>query len=134
MDKITLLKAWISMEFMTWVFVMDVCMVNTIVPHFLWVRFSCKGNFWACAHKFMWSHGNISWEGKIFKNLHWWFLLENIYLYHKTKFGVLDKFNVFKALIENQIRKKIKAIICDGGGEYNFKNFNTFCKDNYIMK
>jgi hypothetical protein len=55
-------------------------------------------------------------------------------LYHKTKFGVLDKLNVFKALIENQTRKKTKAIICDGGGEHNFKIFNTFYKDNYIMK
>jgi len=47
---------------------------------------------------------------------------------------VLDKLNVFKALIENQTRKKTKAIICDGGGEHNFKIFNTFYKDNYIMK
>jgi len=134
MDKITLLKAWISMEIVTRVFVMDVCMVNTIVPHFLWVRFSCKGHFWACAHKPMWSRGNISWKGKIFLNLHWWFLIEKFLLYHKTKFGVLDKLNVFKALIENQTRKKIKAIICDGGGEHNFKTFNTFYKDNCIMK
>jgi hypothetical protein len=34
------------------------------------------------------------------------------------KFGVLDKLKVFKALVENQIGKTIKAIRCDGGGEY----------------
>jgi hypothetical protein len=30
---------------------------------------------------------------------------------------VLDKLKVFKALVENQIKKIIKAIRCDGGGE-----------------
>jgi len=38
----------------------------------------------------------------------------------KTKFDVFDKLKVFKALVENQIEKKIKAIKCDGGREYNF--------------
>jgi hypothetical protein len=52
----------------------------------------------------------------------------------KTKFGVFDKLKVFKALIENQIGKKIKAIKCDGGGEYNFKNFNRSCKEDGIAK
>jgi hypothetical protein len=47
----------------------------------------------------------------------------------KTKFRVLDKLKVFKALVEYHIEKNIKAIKCDGGGEYNSKNFNTFCKD-----
>jgi hypothetical protein len=47
----------------------------------------------------------------------------------KIKFSVLDKLKVFKALIKYQIRKKIKTIKCDGGGEYNFKNFNTLCKE-----
>jgi hypothetical protein len=47
---------------------------------------------------------------------------------------MLDKLKVFKALIENQIRKKIKPIKCDGGGEYNSKNFNTLCKENDIVK
>jgi hypothetical protein len=47
----------------------------------------------------------------------------------KTKFGVFDKLKIFNALVENHIRNKIKVIICDGGGEYNSKNFNTFCKE-----
>jgi hypothetical protein len=29
----------------------------------------------------------------------------------KIKFGVFDKLKIFKALVENQTRKKIKAII-----------------------
>ncbi len=52
----------------------------------------------------------------------------------KTKFGVLDKFKVFKTLVENQIGIKSKQSNCDGGGEYNIKNFNTFCKENDIVK
>jgi hypothetical protein len=52
----------------------------------------------------------------------------------KTKFGLFDKLKVFKALVEDQIGKKIKTIRCDGGGEYNFKNFNTSCKENDIAK
>ncbi len=52
----------------------------------------------------------------------------------KTKFGVLDKFKVFKALVQYHIEKNIKAIRCDGCGEYNSKNFNTFCKDYDIVK
>jgi hypothetical protein len=30
----------------------------------------------------------------------------------KIKFGMFDKLKVFKALVENQTKKKIKAIIC----------------------
>jgi hypothetical protein len=52
----------------------------------------------------------------------------------KTKFGVLDKLNIFKALVENWIAKIIKTIRCNGGGKYNFKNFNTLCKENGIVK
>ncbi len=36
-----------------------------------------------------------------------------------TKFGVLDKLKVFKAMVAKKpIGKKIKAIKCNGGGEY----------------
>jgi hypothetical protein len=47
---------------------------------------------------------------------------------------VLDKLKVFKALVKNQTRKNIKATRCDGSGEYNSKNLNTFCKENGIVK
>jgi hypothetical protein len=52
----------------------------------------------------------------------------------KIKFGVLYRFKNFKALVENHIGKNIKAIMCDGGGKYNSKNFNVFCKENGIAK
>jgi hypothetical protein len=52
----------------------------------------------------------------------------------KTKFNVFDKLKVFKALVEDQTINMIKAIRCDGGEGYNFKNFNAFCKKNDIMK
>jgi len=62
------------------------------------------------------------------------FFRETFFYSMKTKFGVFDKLKIFKALVENQIGKKIKVIKCDGGGEYNFKNFNTSCKENGIAK
>jgi hypothetical protein len=52
----------------------------------------------------------------------------------KSKFSVFDKLKFFKFSVENQTRKNIKAIKCDGGGEYNSKNFNAFCKENGIVK
>jgi hypothetical protein len=52
----------------------------------------------------------------------------------KTKFGVLDKFKVFKALVEYHIEQNIKVIRCDGNMEYNSKNFNTFFKDYDIVE
>jgi hypothetical protein len=58
------------------------------------------------------------------------FFRETFFYTMKIKFGVFNKLKVFKALIG----KKIKAVRCDGGGEYNFKNFNTSCKENDIAK
>ncbi len=37
----------------------------------------------------------------------------------KIKFGLFEKFKVFKALMKNQIKNHIKAIKCDGGGNIN---------------
>jgi hypothetical protein len=41
----------------------------------------------------------------------------------KIKFGLFEKCKVFKALMKNQIRNHIKAIRCDGGGEYKLTKF-----------
>jgi len=78
-----------------------------------------KGNSWVRANGPMWSHGNNnSWKCKYFPT----FidnLFKNIFFYTmKTKFGVLDKFKVFKVLVEYHIENNIKAIRCDGGGKY----------------
>jgi IS30 family transposase len=45
----------------------------------------------------------------------------------KTKGQVFQRFQEFKALVENQTRKKIKVLRSDNGGEYTSNEFNDFC-------
>jgi hypothetical protein len=45
----------------------------------------------------------------------------------KTKGRVFQRFQEFKALVENQTRKKIKVLRSDNGGEYTSNEFNDFC-------
>jgi transposase InsO family protein len=47
----------------------------------------------------------------------------------KSKDQVFNKFNEFKALIENLSERKIKILRLDNGGEYTSKEFVSFCKD-----
>jgi hypothetical protein len=47
----------------------------------------------------------------------------------KTKDEVFEKFQEFKALVENQTGKKIKVLRSDNGGEYISKEFDTFCRE-----
>ena len=42
------------------------------------------------------------------------------------KFDALDKFIEFKAEVENQFGKRIKALWYDQGGEYMSTKFNFF--------
>jgi hypothetical protein len=46
----------------------------------------------------------------------------------KTKDEVFNKFQEFKAEIENLTNKKIKTLRIDNGGEYTSKEFVSFCK------
>jgi hypothetical protein len=46
----------------------------------------------------------------------------------KTKDEVFNKFQEFKAEIENLTNKKIKTLRTDNGGEYTSKEFVAFCK------
>jgi hypothetical protein len=46
----------------------------------------------------------------------------------KTKDKVFNKFQEFKAEIENLTNKKIKTLRTDNGGEYTSKEFVSFCK------
>ena len=46
----------------------------------------------------------------------------------KTKDKVFNKFQEFKAKIENITNKKIKMLRTDNGGEYTSKEFIAFCK------
>jgi hypothetical protein len=52
----------------------------------------------------------------------------------KTKDEVFNKFQEFKAEIENLTNKKIKTLRTDNGGEYTSKEFVAFCKSTGIRR
>jgi hypothetical protein len=52
----------------------------------------------------------------------------------KTKDEVFNKFQEFKAEIENLTNKKIKTLRTDNGGEYTSKEFIAFCKSAGIRR
>ena len=53
----------------------------------------------------------------------------NTWIYFlRKKSKVFDRFKEFKALVENQTEKKIKALRTDNGGEFCKKEFEDFCK------
>jgi hypothetical protein len=52
----------------------------------------------------------------------------------KQKGEVLQKFQHFKALVENQTGQKIKVLQSDNGGEYTGKAFQEFCSDHGIER
>lgn len=52
----------------------------------------------------------------------------------KHKDEAFDMFQDFKALRENQIRKRIKVLRSDNGGEYTSNEFVDFCKKVGIKK
>jgi hypothetical protein len=52
----------------------------------------------------------------------------------KTKDEVFSMFREFKALVENQTRKKIKVLRSNNGGEYTSKEFEGFCKEVEIKR
>ena len=45
----------------------------------------------------------------------------------KTKSEVFKRFQEFKALVKNQIGKRIKVLRSDNGGEYTSREFVDFC-------
>ena len=47
----------------------------------------------------------------------------------KKKSEVFSKFKKYKALVENQIGKKIKVLRFDNGGEFFEKEFEKFCRE-----
>jgi transposase InsO family protein len=52
----------------------------------------------------------------------------------KTKGWVFSRFQEFKALVENQIGKKIRVLRSDNGGEYTSKEFMDFCAGEGIRR
>ena len=47
----------------------------------------------------------------------------------KHKSEVFGLFKVFKALVENQSKRKLKALRYDNGGEYVKSEFIQYCTD-----
>ena len=43
-------------------------------------------------------------------------------------------FKKWKALVENETRKKLKCLISDNGGEYSSKEFDSYCSHNEIRR
>ena len=52
----------------------------------------------------------------------------------RNKSKVFDKFKEFKALVENQTKKKIKVLRTDNGGEFCKKEFEELCKKCGIVR
>ena len=52
----------------------------------------------------------------------------------KAKSETLEKFREFKALVENQCSRKIRALRLDNGGEYISGEFNDFCRKTGIKR
>jgi transposase InsO family protein len=52
----------------------------------------------------------------------------------KEKSEAFEKFKVFKALTENQIGKRLKAVRYDRGGEFSSWNFKEFCDKHGIKR
>jgi transposase InsO family protein len=55
-------------------------------------------------------------------------------LFMKTKGQVFSRFQEFKALVENQMGKKIRVLRIDNGDEYTSKEFMEFCAGEGIMR
>ena len=51
----------------------------------------------------------------------------------KTKDQAFDMFKCYKALVENQLGKKIKILCSDHGGEYFPYEFSYFCEENGLI-
>ena len=51
----------------------------------------------------------------------------------KTKDQAFDMFKCYKALVENQLGKKIKILRSDRGGEYFPYEFSYFCEENGLI-
>lgn len=54
------------------------------------------------------------------------------FLFEKSQ--VLDKFKIYKALVENQSQKKIRKLRSDNGGEYVSKEWSEFCNTHGIAR
>ncbi len=133
MAKINLVEHMISMEIKTWVHVMDVCMVKHYHTPIAFNGGFCAKTIVEVLH--MWSHGNISWKGKIF---FWPSLLIFLGMQCFTPWR-LCLVGFISSRLNQSFSGKLhqiffKEIKCGGGWKYNFKNSNVYYKDNGIIK
>ena len=56
------------------------------------------------------------------------------FLKSKKSEEVLQRFQEFKALVENQTGRKIRVLRSDNGGEYTSKEFDGFCRQEGIRR
>ena len=56
------------------------------------------------------------------------------FLKSKESDKVLDRFQEFRTLVENQSRKRIKVLRSDNGGEYTSNGFVDFCSEAGIKR
>jgi transposase InsO family protein len=52
----------------------------------------------------------------------------------KEKSEAFEKFKVFKALIENETGKRLKAVRSDRGREFSSRDFKEFCNKHVIKR
>lgn len=52
----------------------------------------------------------------------------------KFKSETFENFRKFKALVEKQSGKSVKALRTDRGGEFLSQNFDEFCEENGIRR
>ena len=56
------------------------------------------------------------------------------FLKSKKSKEFLQRFQEFKALVENQTGRKIRALRSDNGGEYTSKEFDGYCRQEGIRR
>jgi hypothetical protein len=62
-----------------------------------------------------------------FSRINWVYFL-------KKKSEVFEKFNIFRQLVENEVKERIGTLKTDNGGEFTCNEFKNYCTDNGIRR
>ena len=52
----------------------------------------------------------------------------------KKKYEAFECFKIFRELVENEVKHKIKCLRSDNGGEFTSKEFNLYCEEHDIKR